>query len=629
MPAASTRKGRTKKSPNSVGSIMRVADYIAGFLADHGIVDVFLVTGGGAMHLNDGIGRESRLNYVCCHHEQACSIAAEGVFRVTGRPAAVNVTTGPGGINALNGVHGAFTDSIAMIVVSGQVKRETMAAHSGLPLRQLGDQEVDIVALARPVTKYAVSVTEPGDIRYHLEKALHLATTGRPGPVWLDIPVDVQAAQVEPGTLRRFDPAAEPYAIPSEARTLTGPALVAAARAVLDRLAAAERPVIIPGSGVRISGGFDLFRKVTARLGVAIAPAFNAHDVVAEDHPLYAGRPGTIGDRAGNFAVQNADFVLVLGCRLNIRQISYNWGSFAKNAVKAMVDVDKAELVKPTLSIDIPVHADLKQFLATLDSLLDGYRLVPAHGEYVAWCQERRRLYPVVRPEYWAAGAPINPYCFMERLFDSLQPGDIVVCANATACVVAFQAGRIKEGVRLFSNSGSASMGYDLPAAIGAARGKPGARVVCLSGDGSIMMNLQELQTIIGYNLPIKIFLLDNGGYHSIRQTQANYFPDNPVGVGRESGVTFPDFTRLAAVFGFPARRVADHAGLDGAILATLGGEGPQFCQVDLDQTQPFSPKLASRVLPDGKMATPSLEDMAPFLPRDELASNMFHPVAD
>ena len=341
--------------------MIRVADYIAQSLASHGITDVFLVTGGGAMHLNDAIGRCRELRPICCHHEQACAMAAESYFRLTGRLAAVNVTTGPGATNAITGVHGAWTDSMGMVVISGQVKRETLVRTSGLPLRQLGDQEVDIVPMVAPITKYAAMVTDPASIRMHLEKAIHAARSGRPGPVWLDVPMDIQGAQVDPETLAGFTPEPEP--------DLAEEDLDRAAGEVLARLARAERPAILAGSGIRTGAAGDLFLVLAERLGIPVTTAFNAHDLVPHGHPLLCGRPGTIGDRAGNFTVQNSDFLLVLACRLNIRQISYNWGSFARNAYQVMVDIDPAELRKPTLRIDLPIAADVGRFLRRLMDL--------------------------------------------------------------------------------------------------------------------------------------------------------------------------------------------------------------------------------------------------------------------
>ena len=514
--------------------LVRLSDYVAQTLHARGVRHVFMLTGGGAMHLNDAMGRVDGLRYVCCHHEQALAMAAESYTRLSGRLAALNVTTGPGGINALNGVHGAFTDSIAMIVVSGQVKRETLASNAPVRLRQLGDQEVDIVSMVTPITKFAVTVTDPADIRYLLEKALWLAETGRPGPVWLDIPIDVQAAKIDPETLHGFDPRREgygrDYALPAEYGWLTGAALDKAAAEVVAALAGAERPVLLPGTGVRISGAYDAFLRVAEQLGIPVAPAWNAQDVVADDHPLYVGRPGTVGDRAGNFAVQNADLVLVLGCRLNIRQISYNFASFARGAKKIMVDVDAAELGKPTLSIDLPVHAHLADFLPALERALDGYQAPAAHRTYLDWAMERRRRYDPVLPEYWDTTGVVNPYCFTQALFEQLAPNEVIVMADATAAVVTVQAAKLKEGQRLYSNSGAASMGYDLPATIGAWHAmtldRPGhpERIICMAGDGSIMQNLQELQTIVGQRIPAKIFLYNNSGYHSIRQSQAGAF---------------------------------------------------------------------------------------------------------
>lgn len=614
-------------------STMRLSDYVAQTLHAHGVRHVFMLTGGGAMHLNDAMGRVDGLKYVCCHHEQALAMAAESYTRLSGVPAALNVTTGPGGINALNGVHGAYTDSIAMIVVSGQVKRETLAKNSPVRLRQLGDQEVDIVGMVMPITKFAAMVEDPRDIRYLLEKAIWLATTGRPGPVWLDIPIDVQAAPIEVDTLHGFDPVREgygrAYALPAEYGWLTGEPLRDAARQVVAALKQAQRPVIMPGTGVRISGAYEEFLQLADELGIPVAPAWNAQDVVAEAHPLYVGRPGTVGDRAGNFAVQNADLLLVLGCRLNIRQISFNFDSFARAARKIMVDIDAAELSKPTLSIDMPVHADLKEFIPVLRDELAGYQRPAAHGEYLAWALERRARYHPVLPEYWEKSSPVNPYCFTEALFEQLAEDEVIVMADATAAVVTVQAAKLKRGQRLFSNSGAASMGYDLPATIGAWHAMPAGspRIICMAGDGSIMQNLQELQTIVGQNIPAKIFLYNNSGYHSIRQSQQAHFSGFSVGCGPETGVTFPDFGKVAAAFGFAFRRTSDHGDMAAAIAETLAAPGPAICEIMVDREQNFAPKLSSKRLPDGTMITAPLEDLSPFLPREELEANMLIPL--
>ncbi len=607
-----------------MGEKIRVADYVARTIADHGVKDMFLVTGGGAMHLNDAFGREKRLRWICCHHEQACSIAADSYYRMSGKMAAVNVTTGPGATNAVTGVYGAYVDSLAMIVVSGQVKWETTVESSGLPLRQLGDQEVDIVSMVRGITKYAVMIKEPSEIRYHLEKALYLATAGRPGPVWVDIPINVQGALIDPESLKGYSPA--PEDTPHRATDVR-----AAARDVLAKLAAAKRPVILVGSGVRISGSHDAFLRAIDTLGIPVTTGWNAHDAVFDDHPCYVGRPNSVGDRAGNFAVQNSDFLLVLGCRLNVRQIGYNFPSFARHAYMAMVDIDAAEMKKPTLRVDLPIHADLRDFLEALNTLTstDFRGPTPAHREYLSWCLERRRRYPVVLPEHDDDSQGINPYAFTRDLFAMLGENDTVVTGDGTACVVVLQAAAIKRGQRLYTSAGSAPMGYDLPAAIGSAVAVPGKRVVCITGDGSIMLNLQELQTIATHRLPVTTFVLNNDGYHSIRQTQANYFPDNAIGCGPESGLNFPDFSRLASVFGMPSVRVRTLAELKREAPKLLVQSGPTLCEVMIDKRQVFAPKLSSRKLPDGRMVSAPLEDMAPFLSREELRENMLVPLLE
>jgi acetolactate synthase-1/2/3 large subunit len=596
--------------------MIRVADYVARGIAAHGIRHVFLVTGGAAMHLNDAIGRCKDLEYVCLHHEQGAAIAAQGYYRLTNRLAAVNVTAGPGSTNAITGVFGAWVDSLGMVVVSGQVKWETLVRSTELPLRQLGDQEVDIIRLVEPITKYAVLVTEPESIRYHLERAIHLARTGRPGPVWLDIPGNVQSAMVDPDTLEGFTPDIAP----------AGSADVSAVCArVAMRIEKAHRPVLLAGSGVRLARAEEDFSRLVDRLGIPVVTGFNAHDLIPTDHPCYIGRQGTIGDRAGNFAVQNADLLLVLGCRLNIRQVSYAWQHFARSAFKVIVDIDAAELAKPTIRPDLPVHADAA---AVIRGLLDRpvSPATAAHKEWLAWCGERKMRYPVVLPEYWNAKRQVNPYCFVQALFERAADDEIIVTGDATACITTFQAAKLKKGQRLFSDSGCAPMGFDLPAAIGACVAQDRRRVVCLAGDGSIMLNLQELQTIAGLGLPIKIFVLNNSGYLSIRLTQGNFFPDNPVGAGPESGVTFPDFERLAYGFGIPFCRCDSHAGLRDAISATLEGEGPRMCEIVLDPEQPFSPRVSSKRLEDGRMVTAPLEDMFPFLSREEFLGNMLVP---
>jgi len=594
--------------------LMKSSDWIAQKVAASGIRQVFMVTGGGAMHLNHSLGSNSDLTCVFNHHEQACAMAAEGYFRLHNRLALVNVTSGPGGTNAITGVYGAFVDSVGMIILSGQVKHETTVRFTGLPLRQYGDQELDIEPLVRHVTKYCVMVTDPNSIRYHLEKAIYLARSGRPGPCWLDIPLNVQAAMIDPEALPGFDASEldEPWKKTD---------LASAANRIFEAVRKAKRPVIFAGNGVRLSGAHTDFIRLVEKLNVPVVTGWNAHDAIWNDHPLYCGRPGTVGDRGGNFTVQNADLLLILGSRLNIRQVSYNWRSFASRATKIWVDIDALELQKPSVSADLPIHADLAELLPVL-AAKDYVGSTEAHADWLKWSRQRNADYPVVAPEYWD-GPQINPYCFMQSLFQNLPENQVVVTANGSACVVSFQTAYLKPGQRLWTNSGCASMGYDLPAAIGASKASEGAPIVCLAGDGSIMMNLQELQTIVGARMPIKIFLLNNSGYVSIFQTHRNYFNGVEVGAGPDSGVSFPDFERLMKGFGLPYRRVARHDDMAEAIRAVMAIDGPALCEVMIDKNQPFAPKLASRELPDGAMVSPSLEDMAPFLSREELARNM------
>jgi acetolactate synthase-1/2/3 large subunit len=609
--------------------MIRLADYVAQTLAKYGCTQVFMVTGGMAMHLNDAIGRCTELSYLCCHHEQACAIAAEGYARITNKPAVVHVTGGPGGINALNGVFGAFTDSIPMLIISGQAKRETCLSSYDLPrLRQLGDQEVEIVPMVHGITKYAIFVRDPLSIRYHLEKAIYLASDGRPGPCWLDIPIDVQSAMIDEAALVGYEPQAE-------SETLGGIELADACTRVLEQIEAANRPVIMAGSGILLAGARELLERVAVRLEIPVTAAFTAPDVIPTGHPLYCGRPGTVGDRPGNFTVQNSDLLLVLGSRLNIRQVSYSWKNFARAAFKIQVDIDPAELTKPTVRPNFGICADLRLFLEELERQLESRAEQPSkHASWLAWCRERVARYPGVTSQQ-RKGAAINPYHFIDETIRQLEADDVVVCGDGTACVVPFQVGHMKRGMRMFGHSGDASMGYDIPAALGAAVGLAAAaatqssgRVICFAGDGSAHFNIQELETIRFHQLPIKIFVLNNGGYLSIRTTQAGFFKGNFVGEGRRSGVSFPDYVKLATAYGLPARKIKS-TDFQGELAEFLKIPGPALCEVMLDPTQEFEPKVTSRALPDGRMATAALEDMAPFLSREELAENMLIPLAE
>jgi acetolactate synthase-1/2/3 large subunit len=582
--------------------VRRVSEQIADWLAAQGVEQVFTVTGGGAMFLNQALGGHTTLRCTFMHHEQACAMAAEGYARITGKPAVVMLTTGPGSVNALNGVYGAFTDSIPMIVLSGQIKRETCIDFHDVPgLRQLGDQEGPTIAMASPVCKFARLVRSEKELETLLPQAYAEATSGRPGPVWLDIPLDIQQST-------------EAIHIPAPPALAAQPpsdALRAACRTIIDQLRQSHRPLILGGTGVRLSRTEGRLLALVERLGIPLATAWT-HDLIASDHPLFAGRPGTIGTRAGNFCLQAADCVLVLGSRLNIRQTSYNWDAFAKNAWLAQVDIDEAELRKPTLRPDLGVAADLNDFLDVLEDELSRTKL-PSYQTWAAWCQQTGQHYDAAAEHQQQPGAPLNPYVMVSRIFACMRPDDIVVCGNASACILPFQVGALQKDQRLFSNSGSASMGYDLPAALGAATAAGGARrVICFAGDGSLQMNIQELQTLKTTGLDVIVIVLNNRGYLSIWQTHENFF-GRVVGATPESGVDFPDFTAVARAYGLRAESIATEADLP-RLDALLQGSGPLLIDLHVDPRQEFAPRIKSRVDEQGKFVTPELDDMHPFL---------------
>ena len=598
---------------------VRLADYIANFLVEHGILNCFTVTGGGAMHLNDAFGHKNGLSCIYNHNEQACTIAAEGYYRTSGKIALACVTSGPGGTNAITGVLGAWLDSIPMIVISGQVKYETTVRSTGIiGLRQLGDQEFDITSCVSTMTKYSVMVVTPHTIRYHLEKALYLACCGRPGPVWLDIPLDVQASLIDTDDLKTFCFDEE---FPSHQLTISDEIITE----VLNKLRVSKRPLFYVGLGIHLSHSEEKLIQLADMWGIPVVCGFSAHDIFYYDHPLYVGRPGTIGDRAGNFAVQNSDLLIILGCRLNIRQIGYNFENFAPFAFKIMVDIDDAELRKPTLSIDLPVNGNVSEFIDQLQKRYDD--CAPDYSEWVAWCMERKRAYPVCLPEYYTGSSLINPYCFMDALGQKIPENLVMVASNASACICSFQAIHLKKGQRLFSNSGSAPMGYGLPAAIGAAVASFGNKVICFEGDGSIQMNIQELATVSANKLPIIIFVMNNRGYHSIRQTQTNFFGGKLVGCNAGDGIMFPNLQQIAKAYNMSYVCCKNHSDIMDCISLIMKISLPVICEVMLTPDQPFAPRSASRKLDNGCMVSRPLDDMAPFLPRDEYFDNLLEPL--
>lgn len=595
--------------------MIKVSDFIATYLKNNGVEYVFMVTGGGAMHLNDSLGRE--LKYICNHHEQACAIAAEGYARTANRLAVVNVTTGPGGLNALNGVMGQWTDSVPVLYLSGQVKFET-TIHSCPEvkgLRQLGDQEVDIIKIVSPITKFAHMVTDANDVKYYLQKAIHEATTGRPGPVWLDIPMNIQGALVNESELREF---VIPQVMDESKNKLSEQINV-----IVEKLKSAKRPVILAGHGIRISGGLKEFYKLLDACNIPVVTTFNGIDLIDDEHKNYIGRFGTLGNRAGNFTVQNADVLITIGTRNNIRQVSYNWEFFAREAYKVIVDIDEAELNKPTIKPDLAVCSDAKKFISELTNSLNK-SIQNNHSDWLNWAKERKAKYPSVLPEYHQVVDGVHPYVFMELLGKTLPENSICVTADGTACVAPFQAMPIKSNARVFWNSGCASMGFDLPAAIGACVANNFKDVICIAGDGSLQMNIQELQTVIHHQMPIKIIYLNNDGYVSIKQTQDGFFGGHRVGSDPKSGVSFPDIIKLGQAYGFKTHQIKSHMNLEKDIEFVLSQKGPIICEVILTNDYKFFPKVSSKKLDDGRMISAPLEDLAPFLDREEFRANLF-----
>ena len=449
-----------------------------------------------------------------------------------------------------------------------------------------------------------------------LDEAIHIATSGRPGPVWLDIPLDVQGAKVK----ERDMPV---YRDKQSDLTSFKKKIDSKICQSLGLLKDAKRPVLIAGNGIRIAGGRNSFLALMKKLKIPVLTTFNGFDLVSSDNPYFIGRIGTLGSRAGNFALQNADLVFSIGSRNNIRQVSYRWEMFARSAKKVIVDIDSAELRKPTVNPDIAINCDagyfLKEFLKHIPEL-------PDWSWWLEWARQRKKKYPVVLPSYKKSKS-VNPYCFIQKLTEIVSHDDVVVAGNASACVVLFQAGIVKDNQRIFWNSGCASMGYDLPAAIGACLANNRKSTICIAGDGSIQMNIQELQTVVHNKLPVKIFVLNNNGYVSIKQTQENFFGLPYIGCNKNSGVSFPSFTKIAKVYGIKTEKIIDHKGMSGKINSVLGFKGPVLCDVILKQNYKFTPRLSSKKLDDGRIISKPLEDMAPFLSRNELAANMLIPI--
>ena len=637
---------------------IRVSDYIAKRVVELGIQRAFSVTGGGAMFLNDALGHREGLKVLYNHHEQASAIAAESYARINDKMALLCVTTGPGGTNAITGVVGAWLDSIPMLILSGQVRYDCTARSTGLGIRALGDQEFDICKSIECMTKYSEMVIEPMRIRYCLEKAVYLATSGRPGPAWLDIPLNVQSAFVEEDELIGFDienfenggngyKENSPYMDKELDKNFNKDILPKnldkeLIRKIIEKIRNSKRPVLNAGNGIRIGNAHKEFMELVEKLGIPVVVGWNSEDCLYDEHPLYAGRPGNFGDRAGNFAVQNSDLVLSIGSRLSLRQVGFNYKGWAREAFTIVNDIDKEELKKPTLHIDIPVHADCKVFIKDLlEELNDIEGSLWSNGEglkgktWIETVKYWREKYPVCRPEFLENDNTklANVYAFIKYISEQARENQITVVGNGSACVVGGHSYIIKKGQRFISNSAIASMGYDLPAAIGAYIANKDCErydeeLILVTGDGSIQMNLQELQTIVHHKMNIKIFLINNGGYHSIRQTQSKFFSDKVmVGIGEDSGdLSFPDMEKLAFAYGYPYVSAKTNSELKEAVEKAYAIEGPVIMEAFVTKEQNFEPKSSGKQLADGRMVSPPLEDLVPFLSDEEMDENMIIP---
>ncbi|MEA4962849.1 thiamine pyrophosphate-binding protein [Lutispora sp.] len=581
---------------------IRVADYIANLLVENGITNVFSVVGGGAMHLNDAFGRHKNIECIYNHHEQASAIAAEGYARINNKMACVCVTTGPGGTNALTGVLCAWLDSVPMIVISGQTRYETTVESTGLKLRQFGEQEYNIIESVKPMTKYAVMVKEPQSIKYHIERAIYEATTGRKGPCWIDIPLDVQGSLVE-------DTQLSGYSLLKQ--TMFAKDICAA---IYEKIKTAKAPVIIVGSAVRQSDCLPAIYDLVSKLNIPVLCPTSVADAFHISHPLYFGNFGVFGGRAGNFIIQNCDLMLSLGARMSFKQTGFNYSFFAPKAEKIVVDIDGEELRKNTLKIDIPIQADLVDIVASLNELIT--EVLPQKTEWVDYCNRLKGRFNSM-PEKAYSSVSVNPYYFAGKLQQKLPADSIIVVGNSCACVSLLQMGISKKGQRIFGNVNCGTMGYDIPAAIGASLASKNS-VICATGDGSFQMNIQELQTIVHNNLPVKFIVFNNGGYQAIVQTQKNFFSGVLSGCTRESGVSFPAFDKIAAAYGIPYKKISCHNDIDDGIdwLISLNSYG--LCEVIQDNNQLIEPKVMSKKMPDGSLVSPPIDDLSPFLEQEE-----------
>lgn len=605
--------------------MIKISDYIFDFLHEKGIKHAFVLPGGGNAHLIDSIGA-SKIKYVCNYHEQASAIAAEGYARATGKPGVCLVTTGPGGTNTLTGVLGSWLDSIPMIVLSGQIARKFMGSGTKMGVRQLGAQEMNIVDVVKPMTKYAALVMNPLDIRYELEKAWFLTTSGRPGPVWLDIPLDVQSSKVDVKDFKKFDPSEITPEFNTDKKEIEK--LV---EQTLKKISGSKRPILYAGHGIRLSGAYKDFLELIDLLKIPVLTSYVGYDMVPSNHPYFFGRAHALGQRAANIIIQNSDLLLSIGARMDLYTVGYTYNAFAREAFKIMVDIDRHEIEKPILKVDLPVNTDAKIFIQEMIRQIKKKPFKINIDPWLAYGRDLNNKYPNVPREFWEEKKYVNPYCFIEESCKQFRPNEVIVVSNGTGPLnCSYQAFYVKKGQRIILNLGAASMGYGLPAAIGASFAFDNKkRIICMEGDGSIQMNIQELQTMKHYNLPIKLFIYSNDGYLTQRNTQNNLFSARHVASGSDSGVTCPDFVKVGKAYGIKSIRINNHKEMKSKIKYALNYPGPILCDINALKDMVPTPKLLTKKRPDGSFYSPPLEDMWPFLSKEELKKNMLIPLLE
>ncbi|MCI9492030.1 MAG: thiamine pyrophosphate-binding protein [Lachnospiraceae bacterium] len=597
--------------------MIKVSDYVIQYLERLGVKHMFMLPGGGAMHLNDSLGRSKKIQYVVCLHEQACAIAAEAYARVTNKPGLLMVTTGPGGTNAITGVAAAYVESTPMVVVSGQVKLADQIRGQGI--RQQGMQELDIVSIVEPITKYAAMVTDPQSVKYHLDQAIYQAVHGRKGPVWLDIPLDVQASMVDETSLEGWAPDGQEASgeMDLECQVL----------GIIETLNRSKRPVLLAGNGIRLADGLEVFGELVECLQVPVLTTWNGIDLIEDNHPLFFGRPGGLGQRYANFVQQNSDFFLSIGARMNLLQTGYNFDGFAREAVKVMVDIDANELKKINVRPQIAVCADAREFIGLLLKHRDKIK-AKGRFEWLSYARRMKSKYPIVQKAHWEQDGYANTYALLDAITEQMGQDDIFVSGSSGTCIdVSMQVFRVKKGQRVFSTKGLASMGFGVPATIGACLAGGGRRTVCVNGDGGFQMNIQELETIRRLNLPIKIFVLNNQGYAQIHATQKNIFSGHYVACDRGSHLTMSPVSDVAAAYGLKTFKIQNNQELPQIVKETLAYDGPVICEVIVPIELSAFPKQVSYKRPDGQMESLPLEYMNPMLPEEELRENMLVPM--